>query len=65
MSIVVHWYYTSSLNAFTGKYSLEMVKDVEAQAESGGERIYRARCRSVNCTLREKCKNNIFRFKYV
>ena len=29
MSIVVHWYHTSSPDAFTGKYSLEMVKDVE------------------------------------
>ena len=28
MSIVVHWYHTSSLDGFTGKYSLEMVKDV-------------------------------------
>ena len=28
MSIVVHWYHTSSPNAFTRKYSLEMVKDV-------------------------------------
>ena len=27
-SIVVHWYHTSSPDAFTGKYSLEMVKDV-------------------------------------
>ena len=27
-SIVVHWYHTSSLDAFAGKYSLEMVKDV-------------------------------------
>ena len=27
-SIVVHWYYTSSPNAITRKYSLEMVKDV-------------------------------------
>ena len=27
MSIVVHWYHTSSPYAFTGKYSLEMVKD--------------------------------------
>ena len=29
MSIVVHWYHTSSLDAFIGKYSLEMVKDVK------------------------------------
>ena len=28
MSIVVHWYHTSSPDAFTGKYSLKMVKDV-------------------------------------
>ena len=28
-SIVVHWYHTSSPNPFSGKYSLEMVKDVE------------------------------------
>ena len=28
-SIVVHWYHTSSLDAFAGKYSLEMVKDVQ------------------------------------
>ena len=28
MSIVVHWYHTSSPYAFTRKYSLEMVKDV-------------------------------------
>ena len=28
MSIVVHWYHTSSPDAFTGKYSLEMVKDL-------------------------------------
>ena len=28
-SIVVHWYHTSSKAAFTRKYSLEMVKDVE------------------------------------
>ena len=28
MSIVVHWYHTSSPDAFTGKYSLEMAKDV-------------------------------------
>ena len=28
MSIMVHWYHTSSPYAFTGKYSLEMVKDV-------------------------------------
>ena len=27
-SIVVHWYHTSSPNAFAHKYSLEMVKDV-------------------------------------
>jgi hypothetical protein len=27
-SIVVHWYQTTSPDAFTGKYSLEMVKDV-------------------------------------
>ena len=27
-SIVVHWYHMSSLDAFAGKYSLEMVKDV-------------------------------------
>ena len=27
-SIVVHWFQNSSPNAFTGKYSLEMVKDV-------------------------------------
>ena len=27
-SIVVHWFHTFSLDAFTGKYSLEMVKDV-------------------------------------
>ena len=27
-SIVVHWFHTSSADAFTGKYSLEMVKDV-------------------------------------
>ena len=28
-SIVVHWYHTSSKDAFTSKYSLEMVKDVD------------------------------------
>ena len=28
-SIVVHWYRTSSPDAFTRKYSLEMVKDVK------------------------------------
>ena len=28
-SIVVHWYHTSSKDAFTGKYSSKMVKDVE------------------------------------
>ena len=27
-SIVVHWYHTSSRDAYTGKYSLEMVKNV-------------------------------------
>ena len=37
-SIVVHWFHTSSPDAFTGKYSLEMV-----QAKSVEERIYRAR----------------------
>ena len=31
-SIVVHWYHTSSKDAFTGKYSLEMVKDVEGSS---------------------------------
>ena len=28
MSIVVHWFHTSSSDAFTRKYSLDMVKDV-------------------------------------
>ena len=37
-SIVVHWYHTSSKDAFTRKYLLEMVKDVEGS--SGEERIY-------------------------
>ena len=31
-SIVVHWYQTSSPDAFTGKYSLEMVKDVRCSS---------------------------------
>ena len=30
--IVVHWYHTSSKDAFTIKYSLEMVKDVEGSS---------------------------------
>ena len=32
-SIVVHWYHTSSPYAFTRKYSLEMVKDVEGTSK--------------------------------
>ena len=28
-SIVVHWYHTSSPDAFIGKYCLEMVEDVQ------------------------------------
>ena len=32
-SIVVHWYHTSFHDAFTGKYSLEMVKDVEGKGK--------------------------------
>ena len=32
-SIVVHWYHTSSPDAFTRKYSLEMVKDVEGTSK--------------------------------
>ena len=42
-SIVVHWFPISSPYAFTGKYSLEMVKDVGGTSRNIEERIYRAR----------------------
>ena len=43
MSIVVHWFHTYSLDAFIGKYSLEMVKDVGGTSRKWKERIYQAR----------------------
>ena len=49
MSIMVHLYHTSFPYAFTGKYSLEMVKDVRGTSRKR-RRIYRARLLS-NLTM--------------
>ena len=40
-SVVVHWYHTSSPDAFIGKYCLEMVKDVDDTIKKRGRKNLR------------------------